>query len=72
MWCRAADDSVVVLNFRPVKPGNGVEDKTEGRRAKLRRDSGKAKSAAICEGMKTDQRALVLVKPVLSEEITVG
>lgn len=27
--CRVADEPVVVLKFPPVKPGNGVEDKTE-------------------------------------------
>ena len=50
MRCRAADDSVVVLNFRPVKPGNGVEDKTEGRRALLRRDSGVPKAPLFAKG----------------------
>ena len=29
MLCRVADDPVVVLNSRPEKPGNSVEDKTE-------------------------------------------
>ena len=28
MHCRMADDSVVVIKFRPVKASNGVEDKT--------------------------------------------
>ena len=28
MQWEVADDSVVVLKFRPVKPGNSVEDKT--------------------------------------------
>jgi len=26
--CEVADDSVVVKKFRPLKPGNSVEDKT--------------------------------------------
>ena len=29
MRCEVADEPVVVLKSRPVKPGNGVEDKTE-------------------------------------------
>ena len=29
MWCEVADDSVVVIKFRPVKAGNSVEDKIE-------------------------------------------
>ena len=29
VWCEVADDSVVVMKFRPVKAGNGVEDKIE-------------------------------------------
>ena len=28
MRCEVADDSVVVMKFRPVKAGNSVEDKT--------------------------------------------
>jgi len=28
MQCKVADDSVVVLKFRPVKAGNSVEGKT--------------------------------------------
>ena len=28
MRCRMADDSVVVIKFRPVKASNGVEEKT--------------------------------------------
>lgn len=27
--CRMADDSVVVINFQPMKSGNSMEDKTE-------------------------------------------
>ncbi len=27
-WCEVADEPVVVSKARPVKPGNGVEDKT--------------------------------------------
>jgi len=29
MICRVADEPVVVKKFQPMKPGNGVEDKTE-------------------------------------------
>lgn len=28
MYCRMADDSVIVIKFRPVKASNGVEVKT--------------------------------------------
>ena len=28
MLCRMADDSVVVIKFRPMKAGNSVEEKT--------------------------------------------
>ena len=27
--CGVADEPVVVMKFRPLKPGDGVEDKTE-------------------------------------------
>lgn len=30
MWCRVADDSVVVINPWPVKAGNRPEEKTKG------------------------------------------
>ena len=29
MRCRVSDEPIVVMKSRPVKPGNGVEDKTE-------------------------------------------
>ena len=29
MWCEVADDSVVVMKFRPMKAGNSVEVKIE-------------------------------------------
>lgn len=29
MWCKVADDSVVVNKSQPMKAGNGVEVKTE-------------------------------------------
>lgn len=29
MRCKVADEPVVVMKSRPVKPGNGVEDKIE-------------------------------------------
>ena len=28
-WCEVADESVVVSKARPMKPSNGVEDKTK-------------------------------------------
>ena len=28
-WCEVTDEAVVVSKARPVKPSNGVEDKTE-------------------------------------------
>ncbi|REG77527.1 hypothetical protein [Marinomonas pollencensis] len=28
-WCEVADESVVVSKAQPMKPSNGVEDKTE-------------------------------------------
>ena len=28
-WCEVADESVVVSKAQPLKPSNGVEDKTE-------------------------------------------
>ncbi|MBU1297045.1 hypothetical protein IBG28_10315 [Marinomonas arctica] len=28
-WCEVADESVVVSKARPMKPSNGVEEKTE-------------------------------------------
>jgi len=30
MWCRVADEPVVVINPQPVKAGNRPEEKTEG------------------------------------------
>ena len=29
MWCKVADDSVVVINSEPMKGGNILEDKTQ-------------------------------------------
>ena len=29
MRCGVSDEPIVVMKSRPVKPGNGVEDKTE-------------------------------------------
>lgn len=57
MWCRAADESAVVMNLQPMKAGNGPEGKTGGtaaketpgvsgqKRLRLRRDEGKPKCA---------------------------
>ena len=32
MRCEVADEPVLVLKSRPVKPGNGMEEKTEATR----------------------------------------
>lgn len=37
MFCRVADERVVVLKCPPVKPGNGVEEKTDTTCGKVRR-----------------------------------
>jgi len=50
--CRVADEPVVVLKFPPVKPGNGVEDKTEMTCGQVRRGCRKAKSVGSCKGGK--------------------
>lgn len=34
-WCRVADESVVVMNPRPMMAGNGPEEKTEGTAVKV-------------------------------------
>jgi hypothetical protein len=52
MRCEVAEDSVVVLKSRPVKPGNGVEEKTRTTHGLFMGAVGDAKSAGGCEGMK--------------------
>ena len=52
MRCEVADDSVVVLKSRPLKAGNGVEDKTGTTHGQFMGAVGDAKSVGGCEGMK--------------------
>jgi len=52
MPCRVADEPVVVMKFPPMKPGNGVEDKTEMTCGQVRRGRRRAKSIGGCEGVK--------------------
>jgi hypothetical protein len=52
MLCRVADEPVVVMKFPPVKPGNGVEEKTETTCSHDCRGCWRAKSAGSCEGVK--------------------
>jgi hypothetical protein len=47
-----ADEPVVVMKFPPVKPGNGVEEKTGTTCIKVYRDCREAKSLCNCEGGK--------------------
>ena len=50
--CEVADDPVVVSKARPVKPSNGVEDKTKPTFASSVKGRVVAKSAVSCEGVK--------------------
>ena len=62
MQCEVADESVVVLKFRPEKPGNSVEDKTgttcsfsagaglSQKPGQLRREEVYLKTFRSCEG----------------------
>ena len=52
MRCEVADEPVVVMKSRPVKPGNGVEDKTEMTRRRLAWRSAGSKALRACEGVK--------------------
>ena len=45
-----ADEPVVVMKFRPVKPGNGVEDKTETTRRLLAWRSAESKACRPAKG----------------------
>lgn len=47
-----ADEPVVVMKFPPVKPGNGVEEKTETTCILEYRGCREAKSLCNCEGGK--------------------
>ena len=50
--CEVADESVVVMKFRPVKAGNSVEDKTGMTLYLVNRELICTKSHISCEGMK--------------------
>jgi len=50
-----ADESVVVINPRPVKAGNRPEDKTEGTLHPVAMRHNEPKAVMICEGTKINQ-----------------
>ena len=52
MTCRVADEPVVVMKFRPVKPGNSVEGKTGTTASRVWWDRGEPKADTGCEGVK--------------------
>lgn len=52
MTCRVADEPVVVMKSRPVKPGNRVEDKTGMTASRVWWDRGEPKAVTGCEGVK--------------------
>lgn len=52
MRCGVSDEPIVVMKSRPVKPGNGVEEKTEMTRWLVCLGAGMAKSPPACEGVK--------------------
>lgn len=54
MRCEVADEPIVVLKLQPMKPGNGVEGKTEVTRRQVRGEKAQAKSGVFCEGVKFD------------------
>ena len=52
MTCRVADEPVVVMKSRPVKPGNSVEGKTGMTASRVWWDRGEPKAVTGCEGVK--------------------
>lgn len=52
MTCRVADEPVVVMKSRPVKPGNSVEGKTGMTASMVWWDRGESKAVTGCEGVK--------------------
>jgi len=52
MTCRVADEPVVVMKSRPVKPGNSVEDKTGMTASGVWWACGEPKAVTGCEGVK--------------------
>ncbi len=67
MLCRVADDSVVVIKFRPMKASDGMEEKTGMTLHLLQWGVGDAKSVHICEGMKFERRSLEVLKKISIE-----
>ena len=60
MRCEVADESVVVMKFRPVKPGNSVEDKTQ----KTRKETGtgrdpRTENPPLDDGQHTSERGVL-------------
>ena len=62
MRCEVADEPVVVMKSRPVKPGNGVEDKTEMTRWRLAWGPTGSKALMACEGVKPTENLLKEMK----------
>ena len=54
MRCEVADEPVVVMKFLPMKPGNGVEDKTGTSSDVIQDDRYWPKAVLGCEGGKSD------------------
>lgn len=52
MSCRVADEPVVAMKSRPMKPGNSVEDKTGMIVSRVWWDRGESKAVMGCEGVK--------------------
>jgi hypothetical protein len=66
MQWEVADESVVVSKSRPLKPGNGVEDKTGMTRDRVCGAPGGQKPPGGCEGRKSVQRSWKIMKVCLS------
>lgn len=60
MRCKVADEPVVVMKFRPVKPGNGVEDKIETTRWFLAWRLMKPKAHQLARG-RSDRKSVMEV-----------
>jgi|MDSY01.1.fsa_nt_gb hypothetical protein len=52
MQCGVSDEPIVVMKTRPMKPGNGVEEKTELTRWLLTWGLSLPKASITCEGVK--------------------
>ena len=53
MRCEVTDEPVVVMKSRPMKPGNGVEEKTKTTRRPLAWGLARSKALRVCEGAKS-------------------